>query len=290
MVQKGLTHSVIASIWMVASCGPPTESAPVGEDFSYLGQEPPGLVPKLFAPGIVSTDNLEIDGAFTPDMREFYFSRQMEGEQIAKYVVSFEDGKWQSPRRIDGYVSFITPDGTKTYFENSYRDRTSTGWSEEKSLGPMFADYPIMRLTVSEAGTYVFDVRDEIGTLRYSRLADGTRQEPDEFPAHINSGRWTAHPFIAPDESYLIWDSEREGGYGETDLYISFREEDGSWGPAINMGPEINTEFEDGGGAVTPDGKFFMYGTTDLSDEGFNQSSANIYWVDAQVIENLRPD
>ena len=56
-------------------------------------------------------------------------------------------------------------------------------------------------------------------------------------------GEWKAHPFIAPDESYLIWDDEREGGYGDNDLYISFRQQDGSWGAAINLGDKINTEF-----------------------------------------------
>jgi len=38
--------------------------------------------------------------------------------------------------------------------------------------------------------------------------------------------------FIAADESYLILDSEREGDYGESNLFISFRQEDGSWGAA----------------------------------------------------------
>jgi len=42
----------------------------------YLGQKPPGLIPELFAPGIVSTEEyVEAGGDFTPDMKEFYFSR-----------------------------------------------------------------------------------------------------------------------------------------------------------------------------------------------------------------------
>ena len=79
------------------------------------------------------------------------------------------------------------------------------------------------------------------------------------FGEHINSGRFTAHPYIAPDESYLIWDSVRENGYGSADLYISFRHIDGSWGPAINMGKDINSELEDAYGSITPDGKYFFF-------------------------------
>ena len=144
-----------------------------------------------------------------------------------------------------------------------------------------------MGLTVSSQKTYVFDDHDSIGTIYYSRLVDGVREAPKAFGKEINTGKWTAHPFIAPDESYLIWDSEREGGFGETDLYISFRQSDGSWGTAINMGAEINSEYEDGGGYVTTDGKYFFFNRINLTGS-FETSEANIYWVDARIIENLR--
>ena len=99
----------------------------------------------------------------------------------------------------------------------------------------------------------------------------------------VNTGKLTAHPFIAPDESYLIWDAEKEGGYGESDLYISYRKKDGSWGAAVNLGSEINSEFDDAFGSVTPDGKYlFFY-------RGVSPGNLDIYWVDAQFIDKLRP-
>ena len=284
------TLAAVALVLPLAACGGGSEEAPTQpEDTAVLlGQSTPGLTAKPFAPGVVTTDDLEISGTFAPGMQEFYFTRQSPGTQPTTYVVRYEDGAWQEPVPIDEDVGSFSPDGNTIFLGNEVRQRTDSGWSESKSLGPEFEDFPIMRLTVSDAGTYVFDVREEIGTLRYSRLVDGERQEPQPFNDDINSGRWTAHPFIAPDESYLIWDSEREGGYGETDLYISFRQEDGSWGPAINMGAEINSEYEDGGGTVTPDGKYFFFGRVNLSDEGISESEANIYWIDARLIEELR--
>lgn len=249
-----------------------------------IGQTPPGLTPELFAPGLVSTDNLEIEGVFAPGMTEFYFVRQVLGDVPKIRTFQYKDGDWQEsivgPRT--GEV-FISVDGQTMYLGNEYRERTEAGWSEQKSLGSPFEDIPVMRLTVSADGTYVFDERHEVGTIRYSRVVDGERQAPQAFSEEINSGTFTAHPFIAPDESYLIWDSEREDGYGDSDLYISFREDDGTWGPAINMGDEINTEFEDAYGSVTPDGKYFFFHTIDLSEP-----KANIFWVDAGVIEALR--
>jgi hypothetical protein len=266
-----------------------------GDDLSeltgpYLGQTPPGITPEPFAPGIVSTGNLEIEGVFAPGMKEFYFTRQVPGSGVNTHVVKYEHGMWSEsvvgPRT--GEV-FISTDGNTMYLGNKYRERTISGWSEEQSLGPLFDKFPVMRLTTSARGTYVFDERDEIGTIRYSRVVDGKREKPKEFSKEINSGTFTGHPFIASDESYIIWDSDREGGYGDSDLYISFRQDDGSWGSAINMGEDINTEYADAYGSVTPDGKFFFFHTVHL-DEDRSNDFANIFWVDAQIIEDLRPN
>ncbi|MDO3386907.1 hypothetical protein QWI17_13755 [Gilvimarinus sp. SDUM040013] len=167
---------------------------------------------------------------------------------------------------------------------NQYRERIDDDWSELKSLGSVFDKISIMSLTVSKNGTYVFDERDKVGTLRYSRIVDGEREAPRPFSKEINTGKWTAHPFIALDESYIIWDSERRGGFGGVDLYISFREKDGSWGAAINLGDKINTSGADSGAKVTPDGKYLFF------NRQVSAKDYNVYWVDAQIIETLRPN
>ena len=256
---------------------------------SYLDQNPPGFTAELFAPGVVSTASLESQLAFSPDQTEIYFFRQKKGAAPKNYVIRFADGAWQTAVEHatgDGEV-FISNNGQLMHQGNKFRRRTETGWSEEHSLGPDFEQYEIMRLTESAKGTFVFDEREETGRLRYSRIDAGRRTAPLPFGENINSGKWTAHPFIAPDESYLIWDSEREGGFGETDLYISFRQPDGSWGPAVNMGDTVNSKFEDTYGGVTPDGKYFFFNRINLR-ETFDTSEANIYWVNARFIEALR--
>lgn len=251
----------------------------------YLGQKPPGKKPEVFAPGIVSTKDWEIEGVFAPGMNAFYFARYRGSYSDAKtYVIKLENGVWREsivePRRGEVFISL---DGNTMYLGNSYRERTPSGWSEKKSIGAMFDPYRIMRLTESARGTYVFDHREKVGAIRYSRIVDGKRQEPKAFGADINTGTYIAHPFIAPDESYLIWDAQREGGYGDSDLYISYRQEDGSWSRAINMGSEINTGKEEAFGSVTPDGQFFFF------HRFLGEGKANIYWMDAQIIEALRP-
>lgn len=255
----------------------------------YLGQTPPGLVAEPFAPGIISKDGWEIEGVFAPGMKEFYFSTKG-GKYPQITVIGFrqENNIWQQyidfPRR--GEITF-SPDGKRMHMAKGYKDRIGDSWSERKSLGPMFdrKDWGIMRLSASAKGTYVFDDAKSGDIIRISTLKNGQHQPPAKMSAIVNTGKWTAHPFIAPDESYLIWDSEREGGYGGSDLYISFRQQDKSWGPAINMGDKINSDKWDAYASVTPDGKYILFNRAIDEDNDNN----DIYWVDAQIIETLRP-
>ena len=258
----------------------------------YLGQKPPGLTPEVFAPGIVSTDDWEKSGVFTPDLKEFHFIREVgdvEGNtKQVSIVIQYKNNQWKESV-ASSRMGFISPDGKTMHFGRKYKERTEAGWSEIKSLGTPFKDIRIMRLTVSAKGTYVFDAMGE-GILRYSRLIDGKRQEPKLFGKEINSGRFNAHPFIAPDESYILWDGRRDSGYGKADIYISFRQQDGSWGDAINLGDKINTDTSEMGARVTPDGKYLFFnrnvGKVKPTDKYDNK---NIFWVDAQIIETLRP-
>jgi Tol biopolymer transport system component len=179
----------------------------------------------------------------------------------------------------------FSPDGKRMHMAKGYKDRISDGWTERKSLGPLFdrKDFGIMRMSASAQGSYVFD--DYISSkMRISMLKNGKRQAPEFLNKDINSGEWTAYPFIAPDESYLIWDSEREGGYGGTDFYISFKQKDGAWGSAINMGDKINSDKEDSYATVTPDGKYILFNRK-MDDK----DNMDLYWVDAKIIEMLRP-
>ena len=263
----------------------------------YMGQEQPGKTAEVFAPGVISTNGWELEAMFAPGMNEFYYVTHKDKSERPKtselkptiFGFRFEDNVWnkfiEMPRTGE---PFITADGQTMHLAKSFRERTASGWSDVKSLGTMFEgdEWGIMRLTASPAGTYVFD-DFKGGGMRVSRLTNGERQNPIGLPKHINDGEFTAHPFIAKDESYLIWDSQREGGYGNSDLYISFRQTDGAWGPAINMGPDVNSDKEDFYGSVTPDGQILMFNRTVLNTEDY--IDVDIYWVDAQVIEDLRP-
>lgn len=251
----------------------------------YIGQTPPGLTPKVFAPVAISSEYRDWGGTFSPDMKEYYFGRRNnESGKTTSVVYKNVNNRWHETVLGPRENGFISPDGKTMHIGKRYRERTDNGWSELKSLGSPFDDIRIMRLTASSKGTYVFDeaTRDGNGVLRYSQLVDGKREAPKPLSKEINTGKWTAHPFIAPDESYIIWDSENDGGYGDSDMYISFKQQDGSWGAAINFGDKINTEGEDGGGKVTPDGKYLFF------CRRCTPPDFEVMWVDAKIIETLR--
>ncbi|WP_218058562.1 TolB family protein [Allomuricauda sp. CP2A] len=264
------------------------------EENLYLGQEPPGLMPEPFAPGMVTSEDWEVSGVFTPDLKEFYFIR-LDANREKQEMVAFKnkDGQWHetviAPRRGQ---PFFSSDGKTMYLSSQYRKRTETGdWSEMEALSSPFDELPTMRLSVSDNGTYFFDEfkPDFTGDIWYSRLIDGKHEEPKRLTHTINNGK-SFHPFIAPDESYLIFDSEREGGYGDSDIYISFREQDGSWGNPINLGDKINTQAWEACASVTPDGKYLFFNRTvgPVKYENDDYENVDIFWVDAQVIENLK--
>ena len=289
-MKKASVILILVFTLFLHACSPTKKSEVPIIEAPYLGQKPPGLIPVPFAPGLVVTKGWEYGGVFTPDQKEFYFIRKAADTKKQEFVVfSYKNKQWKerviSPRVGQAYIS---PDGMTMHLGKRFKERTETGWSAIKKLDSSFSKIQIMRLTASAKGTYVFDeigMPDGDGLIRYSRLIKGKREAPKPFGTEINTGRMNAHPFIAPDESYIIWDGRRESGYGHSDIYISFKQKEGSWGPAINLGDQINTAAWEAAATVTPDGKYLFFNRNVGSDKYEN---VDVYWVDAQIIETLR--
>lgn len=240
---------------------------------------PAPQTPEVFAPGFISTNDFEFGGVYSPDMTEFYFLRRPPSGRNTLLVTKRESGVWRQPTALPfvGEPSF-SPDGNTLHLGSRYAKRTAAGWSEPKPFDLPFGELPIMRLTVSSRGNYFFDQQSETAGIA---VAKPGQQSPERLP--WAAGPFAAHPFIAPDESFMIWDSDRAGGHGATDLYISFRMPDGTWGLPVNMGDKINTASSEMFASVSPDSKTLFFCRYENFDKG------DIYWVDAKLIESLRP-
>jgi hypothetical protein len=264
----------------------------------YLGQKPPGDLPELFAPGIISNCDLHSSVYFPPSGEEVYFSK-LNGSWNIMYMKQ-ENGLWTPPQFLcKGLTPFLSPDGNALFFSTQdwelwRMERSIGGWTKPANLGPNinFAqrqDGP----SVTHNGTlyYCTNYRMAKGIVR-STFENGRYMEPQPLGGVINSSHNEGFPFIAPDESYIIFSSFRPGSYGLGDLYISFRRDDGTWTKPKNLGPKINSEAKDRFPYVTPDGKYLFFNSNRVSilnSKKIPDGPGNVYWVDASFIEKLKP-
>ncbi len=293
----------------------------------YLGQTPPGMTPEIFAPGIISTEYDERIAAFTPDGKEFYYVLYGAPHMIILFTKE-ENGRWTKPRVTpfsDKYGSEfnISPDGNKIVFASFQPldnqgpeseightwivERNGTGWGEPKPLRPELFGYP----SLSSAGNLYINPRREDGfggeDIYVSKFKDGEYAELENLGEQVNSEMDEVDPFIAPDESYIIFLRRDKEGFGGFDLFISFRKDDGSWTKAKNMGEPINSSASELCPSVSPEGKYIFFTSYRSIHKPYSEvpltyeekirilnSSGNgrgdIYWVDAKIIETLKPD
>lgn len=296
MTKFKITLSIVFLLLTLNACNTKEskteKTKPAPTDYNqYFGQNPPGLVPEVFDESSLPEQSYQLDDV-TPDMKDVYLSSSNLTYFFQPVVVFHQnENQYNVWNKYDFYPASDGNDSV-LYCRNKYIERTGSGWSEIKSLGPDFErdDWGIMSSSVSGKGTIVFDDYKNNDVIRISAIKDGSREEPWLLGKEINTGKFTCHPFIAPDDSYLLWESEREGGYGGTDLYVSFRQADNSWGEAINMGSEINSPFEDGSARVTPDGKYLFFSRVEekTKEDGSKYWTEPVrYWVSAQVIKDL---
>ncbi|MBU1011967.1 MAG: hypothetical protein KKG99_03090 [Bacteroidetes bacterium] len=126
-MEKIIVLLVMLMVVSIANCQTTPKEFPVLKG-PYLGQKPPGIVPELFAPDIVSrSEYFEHSAAiFTPDGNEVYWAAKPNSERFYRiYCMKMVDGKWSKPevasfcKENEYYQQFtLSPDGKKLYFTN----------------------------------------------------------------------------------------------------------------------------------------------------------------------------
>lgn len=269
---------------------------------AYLGQTPPNSVPQVFAANIISTDLKELNSVFSPDGKEFFFARMVKEDFCVIYHSRLIDDHWTVPRvaPFSGEYSDVdmafSPDGKKLYYCSNRQGsigkmdifvshKIDGEWSSPENIGNVINSEGVeLYPCVTKDGSMYFSA-DRPGSLGkrdvyYSQNINGTFQTPVWTGSTINSVYGEGDPFVAPDESYMIvscWG--KPDSLGRSDLYISFRNEDGKWSTLVNMGPTINSSTTDYCPMVTPDGKYLFYTRND-----------DIYWVSLDVIWQFREE
>ena len=283
---------------------------------NYLGQDPPGLSVKLFAPGLISTDSMEHSApSFSPDGKIVLWTVLDRAYHASMMEMTFENGKWSSPHRAsfadstaDDYYPSFSPDGKKLYFSSRRKvpagyeengsiriwevERTEHGWGIANPIDTLVSDGEEYAHSITSKGTLYFSSSQGGSTnwnLLRSKKVKGVYTMPELLPYSINSVGYEDGPYVAPDESFLIFDSQRPDGLGGgIDLYISFKKEGEGWMIPVNMGPKINSNAAERFARLSPDGKYFFFGST--RNASATKLGFDIFWIDAGILDELRKE
>jgi hypothetical protein len=295
LILIGTTSNGMSQIVTGVACSGTSDQ--INASGPYFGQPDPGTIPKRFAPSKIPQGAWGI--TFSPDGTECFITQIIDSVQTL--LTSKETGgSWPDlsvPPFSGTYFdmeSHITPDGERMYFGSMrpltgvtpgflyqwYVDKTDTGWSAAKPMdAPLFGQL-MMFPSVSANKNMYFTASDGVSNqwIAVSRFVNGVYHEPVPLDDSVNSMPSPAHPFIALDESYIIFDAVTDSTNWARDLYICYRKPDSTWTHAINLGTRINNATYSMCPFVSRDGKYFFF-----------YKDVYMMWVDAGFIDNMKP-
>lgn len=247
-------------------------------------------------------------------------SKEVDGKWLAPEIVPFSGG----PGVMDFEPAF-SADGSKLFFLSNRPDgeealgdqdiwvveRNPEGWGEPRNLGaPVNTDGGEFFPSLTRDGTLYFSRNAKGSNLNQvfrSRWHEGAFQEPELLPEQVNCGSNRFNAYVSPDESYLIVPAVGMGdAFDGVDYYAVFRSRDDRWSEPVNLGASVNRDNARGWSPyVSPGGEYFFFMATrtveiEAADWNYKtlkelnyspgNGNADIYWMDAGFIEQLRPD
>ena len=274
---------------------------PITRD-TYFGQKPPSLTPELFAPGVISL-NGRFEGAvsFSPDLDEIYFAAYYEGEETSIYFSKLERNEWTPIKRAnftnggknEEMHPFVSPDGKRIYFtalDSSFADekiwyvnRLENSWSDAIKLDSPINDDLVFSPNQSKNGDLFYTNISDLPNIKINYAPNKNGKYPVVQDVEIEFGH---HAFVSPSQDYLLVGgrNEEDESRKDSDIYVYFKRQDGTWTKPINLGSTINSDFDETSPRITPDGKYLFFGRGERDVE-----PGNVYWVSTEVIHKVRP-
>ncbi len=154
----------------------------------------------------------------------------------------------------------FNPDPDGDYYEDVFiSQRVGKDWLTPESISENInTKGHDASIALSSDGQTLFifkSTEKDKGDIYISVLKGDQWTEPKKLGPNINSNNsWEGSCSITSDGQLLYFASDRKGGYGGRDIYVSQKQTDGEWGPAQNLGPAVNTEYDDDAPFIHPDG------------------------------------
>lgn len=148
------------------------------------------------------------------------------------------------------------------YFEDIYfSEKSGDTWSQATNPGkPMNSDDHDATVGLSPDGQTLLVFKSDRGGDIYQCKKEGNEwSNPKSLSKEINSSFHESSASYGPDGRTLYFVSDKPGGYGGRDIYMSKKNDKEKWTEAVNLGSVINTEFDEEGVFMHPDGKTLYF-------------------------------
>lgn len=246
--------------------------------------------PMIFGDHIISTVNAyETHPSFSPSGDTVYFLKCAPDISTSSIYMSHKKkGQWSAPSQLifsGKYFDadpFVTKDGNTLYFTSNRPvnngdtvkadtdiwkvvKTSGTAWSKPIHLGAVVnSDQAEHYPTIADNGNMYFGSERAGGTggadIYYSGLVNGQFSSPVNLGA-LNSVANEYEPFIAPDESWIIFMATIPNGLSNADFFISYRVK-GTWSAPVKLKSPVNSSATEWAPHITRDGKYFFFGST----------------------------
>ena len=301
------SQAIIAATLASFSCAAAPDAAtnsvyPSIERTAYLDLPPPGLEPEVFAAGIVSTEGQsELNAVLSPDGKEFYFARQV-GDTYKTFIIHKTDAGWSAPKMASFSSSNSEWDEVDIWFDENgdvlyyisnapvsgFDEGAVNIWRVSRKEDGDWGEPEVLPAPINTDGTELYPMPTTSGAFYFSSTRDGGYGDRDIYVAQekegdfdnvtnlgpaINSEAREGDVYVTPDETLMIVTSDREGGMGRSDLYLSKRQKDGGWSKLVNLGAQVNSEGHDYSPVMSSDNRFFFF-----------TRGGDVYWIDAAYI------
>ena len=182
-------------------------------------------------------------------------------------------------RRPEMTDSPMDVEGDGKYFQDifiSNWDTINKKWSQAEDVpGNVNTPAHDACTSISPDGKQIFIYKNDVndnesrgGDVFVSKVVNNKWKTPEALGKPINSSYWEGGACISPDGKTLYFISERKGGYGRADIWMVKRISKTEWGKPVNLGPEINSEFDEVGAFLAPDGKTLFFSSNGKASMG----------------------
>lgn len=187
-------------------------------------------------------------------------------------VISADESKMMFTSTREGSMGGQLDDFTQEYDEDIYISyKVNDRWTRPVNAGePLNTHMNDATVGLSSDGQLllIYNGRKRNGDIQSSVLEGDEWSYPDWLPRSVNSGEKETSASLANNDRVLYFISSREGGYGGKDIYVVHKDRRGNWGDARNLGPAINTPYDEESVFMHPDGRTLYFSSMGHSTIG----------------------